>query len=286
MVSLSAYGATGPYRPFRAYGSNMEAMVGHAMLRGYADTDPTHNTSVFFADACGGATSAFGMMAALRHRVKTGRGQYIDMSQSENVAHTLSQAIMDYSMNGRVQHTLGNRDPARAPQGVYPCTGDDKWVALSCADDSDFAGLSRAMGRPELIEDARFANGLQRYENHDALDVEIAAWTRTQDHYEAFHALQAQGVAASPVLSLKQVFDDPQLRARDMWQDVTHPISGTHPYLKPPIAHMSETPLQYWRHAPTLGQDNEYFYKEVLGYSEDEYQWFVNNGHAGTTYKR
>jgi len=189
-------------------------------------------------------------------------------------------------MNKRVQHTLGNRDAARAPQGVYRCDGVDNWVALSCGNDADFAGLCRAMGRPDLISDERFANGIARYQNHDALDEEITAWTCTRDQYAAFHALQKEGVAASPVLTLAQVYQDPHLREREMWHDVAHPFVGTHPYLKPPLAHMSETPIQYWRHAPTLGQDNEYIYKEVLGYTEAEYQHFVETGHAGTTYKR
>ncbi len=261
-------------------------MIGHPLLRGYEDTDPTNNTSVFFADACGGATFAFAMLTALHHRVKTGRGQYIDMSQSENVAHTLSQAIMDYSMNQRMGHAIGNRDAARAPQGVYRCEGDDKWLALSCANDLEFAALCGAIGRPELASDERFADGVSRHHNQDALDAEITRWTSKMDQYEAFHALQAVGVAASPVLSIAQVYEDPHLRERGMWQDVTHPVTGTHPYLKPPISHMSETPLQYWRHAPTLGQDNEYVYKQVMGYSEEEYQWFVDNHHAGTTYIR
>jgi crotonobetainyl-CoA:carnitine CoA-transferase CaiB-like acyl-CoA transferase len=286
MVSLSAFGATGPYRNYRAYGSNMEAVVGHALLRGYPDTDPTHNTSVFFADACAGATSAFGMLAALRHRHVTGEGQYIDMSQSENVAHTLTPAIMDYAMNGRVRETLGNRDDQRAPQGVYPSAGDDVWLALSCGTDAEFASLCNVMGRPELAMDERFATLEARHRNHDALDAEISAWTATLSQHEAFHALQAQGVAATPVLSIAQVFEDPQLRHRDMWQEVTHPVAGTHVYYKPPIAHMSETPLQYWRHSPTLGQDNEYVYKQVMGYTDAEYQHFVDTGHAGTTYEK
>jgi crotonobetainyl-CoA:carnitine CoA-transferase CaiB-like acyl-CoA transferase len=284
MVSLSAYGATGPYRSFRAYGSNMEAMIGHALLRGYTDTDPTNNTSVFFADACAGATTAFAVLAALRHRHKTGRGQYIEMSQTENVAHTLTQAIMDYSMNQRVQQTLGNRDPSRAPQGVYRCAGDDKWVALSCSSDAEFEGLCCVIGKPELASDARFASGLTRYSHQDELDALISAWTETVDQYEAFHALQASGVAASPVLNLAQVFEDPQLRARGMWHNVTHPIVGTHEYLKPPISNMSDTPLRYWRHAPTLGQDNEYVYKQVMGFSDEEYQTYVDQGHIGTRF--
>ena len=284
MVSLSAYGATGPYRPYRSYGSNMEAMMGHALLRGYEDTDPTNNTSVFFADACAGATSAFAILAALHHRVKTGRGQYIDMSQSENVGHTLTQAMMDYSMNGRVQHALGNRDPDRAPQGVYACAGADKWLALSCGTDDEFAGLCQTMGRPDLTTDERFAGSAVRLTHQDELDAEIRSWTQGMDQYDAFHALQANGVPASPVLTLAQVYEDPHLRSRDMWQDVTHPVSGTHPYLKPPISHMSETPIQYWRAAPTLGQDNEYVYREIMGYSNEEYQELVVAGHIGTTY--
>src|SRR5262249_10495618 len=123
MVSLSAFGNSGPYRDYRAYGSNMEAVMGHPLLRGYAASDPTSNTSVFFADACAGATAAFAILAALNHKMDSGEGQYIDMAQAENVGHTLTQAYMDYSLNGRVQSTLGNRDAARAPQGVYRCAG-------------------------------------------------------------------------------------------------------------------------------------------------------------------
>jgi crotonobetainyl-CoA:carnitine CoA-transferase CaiB-like acyl-CoA transferase len=284
MVSLPAFGTSGPYRHFRAFGANMEAVVGHALLRGYPDTDPTHNTSVFFADACGGATAAFAVLAALRHRLKTGKGQFIDMSQAENVAQTLSQGLMDYSMNGRVRTTLGNRDESRAPQGVYRCKGDDSWLALSCGSDAEFQALCRTMGRPELVSDPRFADSLSRYKHQDDLDPEITAWSSGLDHYEAFHALQKAGVPASPVLSMAEVATDPHLKARDMWQQVTHPKAGTHNYLKPPIAHMSKTPLQYWRYGPTLGEDNEYVYKEIMGYSDEEYQWFVDNGHAGTSF--
>lgn len=284
MISLPAFGATGPYRHFRAYGANMEAVTGHTLLRGYADSDPTHTTNVFFADACAGATSAFAVLAALRYRLKTGKGQYIDMAQAENVAQTFSQAIMDYSMNRRSQTTLGNRDPSRAPQGVYRCSGQDSWLALSCGSDAEFRALCEVIGKPELAHDPRFADSLSRYKHQDALDEEISAWSAGLDHYQAFHALQSAGVAASPVLSIGEVAEDPHLQARDMWQQVTHPVAGTHKYLKPPMSHMSRTPLQYWRHAPTLGMDNEYVYKQVMGYSDEEYRWFVENQHAGTTF--
>ncbi|HEY7270901.1 MAG TPA: CoA transferase, partial [Dehalococcoidia bacterium] len=162
MISLPAFGSTGPYSHFRAYGANMEAVVGHTLLRGYTDTDATTVTSVFLADACGGATSAFAVMAALHHRRKTGRGQFIDMSQAENVMHTLSQAVMDYSMNGRVQTTLGNRHAYRAPQGCYPCSGEDHWITISIGSDAEFEALCRVIGREDLLADARFCDSLGR----------------------------------------------------------------------------------------------------------------------------
>ena len=281
MVSLPAFGSSGPYSHFRAYGANMEAVVGHTLLRLYPDTDATNATSVFHADACGGATAAFAVMAALYQRRKTGRGQFIDLSQAENVMHTLSQAVMDYSMNGRVQSSHGNRNPNRAPQGVYRCAGEDAWLALSVGTDGEFRGLCQVIGRPELAGEPRLAGLEARQTHHDELDAAIEAWTQDQDHYAAFHALQANGVPASPVLTTAEVFSDPHLRARDDWQQVTHPEAGTYWHLRSPIHHMSKTPLAIRKHAALLGEDNEYVYKQVCGYTDEEYRWFVENGHAG-----
>jgi crotonobetainyl-CoA:carnitine CoA-transferase CaiB-like acyl-CoA transferase len=283
MASLPAFGSSGPYRHFRAYGANMEAAVGHTLLRLYPDMDATSATGVFLADAAGGATSAFALMAALFHRRKTGKGQLIDLSQAENVMHTLSQAVMDYSMNKRVQGTLGNRHPSRAPQGVYRCAGEDSWIAVSCGSDEEFRGLCAVIGRDDLLPDTRFADSRARYANQDELDKAIEAWTLDKEHYDAFHALQAAGVPASPVLTSAEVFADPHLKARDDWQQVTHPEAGTYWHLKSPIHHMSRTPLPIRKHAACLGEDNEYVYKQVCGYTDEEYQWFVDNHHAGTT---
>jgi benzylsuccinate CoA-transferase BbsF subunit len=281
MISLPAFGATGPYRHFRAYGANMEAAVGHTLLRLYPDTDATNATGVFLADAAGGATAAFALMAALFHRRKTGKGQFIDLSQAENVMHTLSQAVMDYSMNKRVQGTLGNRHPSRAPQGVYRCAGDDSWIAVSCGNDEEFRGLCSVIGRDDLPADARFADSRARHSHQDELDEAIEAWTLDKQHYEVFHALQTAGVPASPVLTSAEVFADPHLKARDDWQQVRHPEAGTYWHLKSPIHHMSKTPLPIRKHASLLGEDNEYVYKQVCGYTDEEYKWFVDNKHAG-----
>jgi crotonobetainyl-CoA:carnitine CoA-transferase CaiB-like acyl-CoA transferase len=282
MASLPAFGSSGPYRDYRAYGTNIEATVGHILLRGYTDTDPSATTGVNLSDAGAGAAAAFAMMAALRHRIRTGRGQFIDLSQAENFVHSLSQAVMDYSMNGRVQSTIGNRSPDRAPQGVYRCAGEDAWVAVSCGSDAEFRDLCSVIGRPELADEPRFAGLDARQANHDELDAIVEAWTVDKDHYDVFHALQALRVPASPVLSFEEIFEDPHLQDRGDWQQVTHPEAGTYQHLRSPMHHMSATPLQIRKHAALLGADNEYVYREVCGYTDEEYRWFVENGHAGT----
>ncbi len=284
MISMPGFGRTGPYSKFRAFGANMEAIVGHTTLRGYTDSDATGVTNVFLADAGGGAVGVFAILAALRYRQRTGKGQYIDMSQAENIGHFYSQAMMDYSMNGRVQGPMGNRHPSRAPQGVYRCAGDDTWLALSCGDDAEFAALCGVMGQPSLAAEPRFADSFTRYANQDALDPIITAWSAQQDQHAAFHALQAAGVPAGPVLTTAGVFNDPHLKARDMWQQVTLPEAGTHWYLKPTIGHMSRTPLKIWAPAPNMGADNEYVYQQVMGYTDAEYDAMVQAGHIGDTY--
>lgn len=281
MLSMPAFGNTGPYKDYRGYGANMEALMGHGLLRGYPELDATFNSSVLFSDAAAGALGSFAVMNALYQRHKTGRGQKIDLAQAEAVAQTYAQGYMDYAMNGRQQQPLGNRDVSRAPQGVYPSLGDDCWVAISCGDDAEFEALCAVIGKPGLAKDERFAGSLERYRNQDELDPLIAEWTRTKTNVEAFHDLQAAGVPAGPVAIQPDILADPQLKARDVWQDVTVKMTGTHPYLKPIIGRMSKTPLQIRRAAPSLGQDNEYVYKEVLRYSEEEYRWFVENDHAG-----
>jgi crotonobetainyl-CoA:carnitine CoA-transferase CaiB-like acyl-CoA transferase len=262
----------------------MEALMGHGLLRGYPELDAAFNSSVLFSDAAAGALASFAVMTALYQRHRTGKGQKIDLAQAEAVAQTYAQGYMDYAMNGRQQQSLGNRDIARAPQGVYPSLGDDCWVAISCGDDAEFRALCDVIGHPSLAADKRFASSLERYNNQDDLDSYITEWTKQRSNVEAFHALQAAGVTAGPVYIQPDVMADPQLKARDVWQLVNVRMTGTHPYLKPIIGRMSKTPLSIRSAAPSLGQDNEYVYRELLGYSDAEYQWFVDNDHAGTQF--
>ena len=142
----------------------------------------------------------FAIGAALRHRNLTGEGQWIDMSMYQGGATCISEYLMDWTANGNLGTRIGNRHPYRAPQGVYPAKGKDSWVAIAVADDGQWATLCRLMEQPELADDPRFRTVTARQQHHDELDAIISHWTRQHDRYHIMETLQAQGIAASPIL--------------------------------------------------------------------------------------
>ncbi|MEE9286362.1 MAG: CoA transferase [Dehalococcoidia bacterium] len=282
-LAMPAFGATGPYADYRGFGANTEGVVGHTWLRGYPDADPSMTYVIFHADAAAGASAAFALIAALHCRRRTGVGQFIDMSQAENMVHHLAQPFMDYSMNRRSQVSLGNRDPSMAPQGVYRCLGEDDWIAISVRSDAEWCGLCRVIGRPDLAGDPRFRTPLARRRNHDELDRIIGAWTREQDKHRVTEQLQALGIPAGPVVPYLEAHYDPHLTARGFFELVSEPEAGVH--LHPGRGfHFSETPLHVRHPAPTLGQHNVYLYQHLLGYSEDEYRQLVEERQVGEAY--
>ena len=176
MLRMPAYGSAGPYRDFRAHGVHIEGVVGHTMLRGYEDTDPSYNTTVLMSDAAAGAQGAFAVLAALRHRKRTGEGQLVELGQAENVFPFLGEYYLDYAMNGRTHGTLGNRHPY-ALQNCYPCAPSpdnaDRWVAITVYDNDQWQALCEITSAPaiELVD---------AIANQKETDARIAAWTRTQ----------------------------------------------------------------------------------------------------------
>ena len=167
------FGTTGPYRRFKGFAPTMDALGGHTFLRGYRDSDPSFTPGLAHGDPNAGIHVAFAVQAALFARERTGRGQMIDLSHVEAGLHHISWALMDYSFNGRVRNTFGNRHPSKAPSGVFRCTdapGEQtessrrRWIAIAVASDEQFAALAAEMGAPELADDPRFATLEARYE--------------------------------------------------------------------------------------------------------------------------
>ena len=292
VLRMPAYGSNGPYRFARALGVHLESVMGHTLLRGYPDLDPSYTTAIYSGDYVAGAHAAFAIMSALRHRRRTGEGQFIELAQAECAGGMLAQAFMDYSMNGVVQERIGNRSlDGRAPYGLYPARSEgdgsdagDRWISISVMDDDQWLGLREAMGDPEWARDPDLRHEAGRLERHDELDGHISEWTSTRDDYELMHLLQSHGVPAAPVLDSSRVHDDPHVQHRqlneplDLYDDV-----GTFRYNRP-FLRFSETPLRIRKPPVALGEDNEYVYRDVLGYSDSEIAGLRERGHIGMDY--
>ena len=280
MLRMPAYGNTGAYCNYRSLGVHMEGVIGHTIVRGYEDMDQSSSTNVFAADAAGGVQGAFAILAALRFRKRTGKGQLIELAQAENMINYTGRFFMDYSLNRRDSGTIGNRHTS-AIQGCYPCAGEDRWVNITLYDEGDWTALCEAIGTPHWTSNALFATHASRYENQPKLDDHISDWTRQLGHYEVMHILQDAGVAAGPVMDQRDAFNDPHLQQRGIFEEVYHEdVDGSHLYVGAPYK-MSDMPIKIRRGPVRLGEDNEYVYKQVLGVSDEEYAELERLGHIG-----
>ena len=269
MISLSGYGQDGPWRDFSAYGMGLEPASGISSVTGYEGGDPLR-TGISFTDPYSGIAGAGAVLAALAYRNRSGKGQYIDLSEQESAIPVIGYALMDYAMNGRLPQRTGNRSHWHAPQGVYPCAGDDNWIAVTVRDDSEWAALAGAMGHPEWAEDPRFADVLARFEHHDEIDALISAWTRERDHTAAMHELQAAGVIAAAVLNPKEALLDPHLRERGFFDRVQTAEDGVRPVPHQLAARFSAFQPDTARRAPSLGEHNHEVLSKLLGMSDEE----------------
>ena len=282
MLRMPAYGNTGAYQNHRAYGLHIEGVIGHTLQRGYADMDPSANSTVLMSDAAGGTQGAFAVLAALHHRKRTGRGQLIELSQAENALPFMGQSFMDFSMNGRNATTLGNRHPY-AVQGCYSCKGDDRWVTITLFDDEDWAAFMQALGNPAWCREEKFGDAISRYRHHEELDRHIGQWTGQLESIEVMRLLQSVGVAAGPVMDQRDAYEDPHLNQRQVFEEVYQEDTGTHRYPGAPYK-MPETPIKIRRGPVRLGEDNEYIYKTLLNCSDEEYAQLEGEGHIGMDY--
>jgi crotonobetainyl-CoA:carnitine CoA-transferase CaiB-like acyl-CoA transferase len=284
MMRFPGFGITGPYKHFKGYGATMEAIVGHTMLRGYRDSDPSATPPIYHGDPTSGATVAFAVQAALYAREQTGEGQLIDLSQGEAIIHHLSYALMDAFMNDRVQEHWGNRHPWMAPYGLFPCAGDDRWLALAVDSDEAFQRLCAEMGQHELASDERFADAVSRYRNQDALEPIIADWTRQQGDRDLMERLQAAGVMATMVAQQPEMFDDPHLRARDFFVELDHPDVGLQRY-PGPMGHFEVNSLTPVRgRAPRLGEHNREVLQGIAHVDDAGYKHLVDEHLVGDAY--
>ena len=267
MLSTCLMGQTGPLASFAGFGNLAASVTGFGLLCGWPDRPPAGPFGAY-TDYIAPRFSAAMILAALDHHRRTGEGQHLDLAQAEASIHFLAPAILDYTVNGRVQTASGNDDPEAVPHGVYPAVGDERWLAITERNDTEFAALCDLIGHAELLHDRRFVNADARRRHRDELDVILTTWTRTHDAHVAETLLQEAGVPASVAASSRDLCDDPQLAHREHVRHLEHPTYGTTP-VEGSRFRLSRTPAAIGGAAPTLGRDNQYVLETILGYDEE-----------------
>lgn len=271
MISICGYGQTGPERQYMGYGPASVPLAGISSLTGYRGLGPAE-VGISYGDPNAGIFGAFAALAALAYRQRTGRGVHVDVALWEALLVLQPEGLMDYAMNNTQPERDGNRDRWMAPHGCFKCKGDDdKWVTIVCGTEAEWQALCRAMGRPELAADKRFADATARKANEDALEELITAWTAERDRWEVTEILQSAGVAAFPSMSNKDLATNPHLAARGYLVQKEHPEVGKRIHAGIPWQ-LSATPCEVQAAAPLRGQHTDDVMRDVLGFSEAEIQ--------------
>jgi crotonobetainyl-CoA:carnitine CoA-transferase CaiB-like acyl-CoA transferase len=276
MISLSSKGQTGPQSGLPAVGLHLSALSGFINITGWPDRDPALLYGAY-TDSIAGRFGVASIMAALAQRQKTGKGQYIDLAQSEAGIQFLMPPLVDYSANGRVLNRSGNRHPAAAPHGAYRCQGEDRWCALAAFTEEEWLALCRVTGHPAWVGDPRFATLADRKKNEDELNGLVEQWTVNRTAEEVMKLLQEAGVSAGMLEKAEDLHRDPQLAARHHFWTLRHEEIGESTY-DGMGSILSETPAELNRAAPVLGQDNYQVWTDILGLSDGEFAELVDGG--------
>jgi len=266
MVRISAFGQTGPHRERPGFGRIAAAVGGLSYVSGYPDRPPVTPGTPTVPDYLAGAFGALGALVALRHAERTGQGQVVDLGLYEPVLRILDDVIAVHGATGRVRERLGSGTESAVPHNHYRCR-DGRWIAIACTNDRMFERLLQAFGRPELKGDARMASVRARLEHRELVDGLVAAWVAERDAAEALRVLEAADVPSSLVASVRDLFEDPQVRARENLLRLVVPLIGvlTMPAVVP---RLTLTPGRVERAGPTVpGEHNEEIYGGRLGLS-------------------
>ncbi|GHD49464.1 CoA transferase [Thalassobaculum fulvum] len=267
-ASITGFGQTGPYAPRAGYDFLAQGMGGVMSVTGEADGEPM-KVGVAIADVMTGMHTAIAILAALRHRDASGRGQYIDAALLDTQVSWLINQGMNYLVGGTAPGRLGNAHPNITPYQVFATS--DGHVILGVGNDQQFAKFCRFAGREDIAADPRFADNVARVRNRAETVALVAGIMKTRTMAEWVEGLEAVGVPCGPVNTIDQVFADPQVRARGMQQQIPDHALTAEPI--PTIAYplkLSDTPASYRRPPPILGQHTDEVLGGELGLSADE----------------
>jgi benzylsuccinate CoA-transferase BbsF subunit len=268
-VSMSMQGAAGPEHKYLGFGLTIGALTGLQYLSGLPECEPAGTGTNFPDHIPNPCHAAFAVLAALFHRRRTGEGQFIDLAQTEPMISLLGPTILNYTVNGDLSERNGNTRLPRVPHGVYPCAGEDRWIAISAWTDQAWDSLIRILGFPNWA-DRELSSAEKRLARRQEIDAGIAEATRLRDADELTTALQSEGVPAGVVRSAADVIlSDPQLRHRGHWVHLNHLEMGRSLYNAPPFR-MSGVDAVPRTPAPLLGEHTAEVCREVFELADDE----------------
>jgi len=276
-MSMAGAGQSGPWRDFVTYAPTIHALSGLTYL-----TNPPGRQDIglgcAYTDHLSGLAGALALLEALEARRRTGVGQRIDLAQLEVGAYLVGPAFTDLLSNGREAHPQGNQDAFcdYVPNNVYHCVNNE-WLAITCHDEAAWQRFCHATGLHTLASNTRFTSVEGRREHRNVIDSAVNAWAAKQDAEQAMRQLQAAGVPAGKVCTMRDLTErDEQLKARQWLIEVEHKLLGRHQLERFPAV-FSDATLDY-APSPFLGEHNFEVYKELLGMSDEEIATAIGEG--------
>jgi len=269
ILAMSATaGETGPAATQPGTGLQLQSAAGFTHMLGWPDRPPVGSPNAY-TDFIAPWYLVTAIMAALAHKMQTGAGQWIDLSQLEASVSFLAPALLDYTVNGRVLGPQGNRCSYAAPHGAYRCSGEDQWCVIAVCSDEEWVTLRQTMGNPAWARDSRFDTLEGRKDNEDYLNQLVEKWTMQHEPDDIVGRLQEVGVAAGKILDGRGLQEDPQLRMRGYFEPVTHPEMGT--VLSSTGGYLLSNSSRNVAPSPCLGEHTEYVCTSILGLSDEEF---------------
>lgn len=268
-LSMPMQGSGGPHKSFLGFGATINSVIGLTHLTGLPGRIPLGSGTNYPDHIPNPCHAAFAIFAALEYREKTGKGQNIDMSQVESSICVTPTPLMNYAINNEIMEMKGNEHNFKAPYGVFPCKGNDRWCVISISNEFEWKSFCECIDRLDLLEDDRFRTQLMRHENRNILNEITANWTKGHSSEYVMETLQNYGVAAGMVEDAKDLLlNDKNLRYRDFWRWLKHPVMGETVYHGIPFK-FTDIPTNYRNGAPLLGQHTEEIIKGLPKFKND-----------------
>lgn len=273
VIRVTGFGMTeSKYRDWNAFNPIFEGLAGLMAVNGEPGTRP-QKTGVAIGDCAGGVWIATAALAAYIYKLRTGKGQLIDLSLTDGLLALMENNVTTYSFSGKAPGKIGNRHPNIGPFNTFECS--DGWIFLAVGTQGQANALADIIGHPEIKDDPRYATNNIRVENYEWIEEMITAWTSKHSVDECVNTFTSSGIAAGPVFTQAEVFKDSLFWTRKMLVKVNHPKLGEITIPGTPLSHMSETPGVVDRACGALGGENAEIFKGRLGMSDEDFEKYM-----------